>query len=216
MILGIAGKLESGKTTVANYLVKEYGYTEMAFAKNLKEMCMIVFNLTAHQVFSTEGKFEKFKQPIKLECNHIVQLIHWITEVNKWPMDQVDKVKMYKLTTGGVTFDTTRHVLQFIGTEICRDCVDDAFHAKVLFNQIADQKLQNVVISDARFANERTMIQENGGQNMLVDCVQTQDQTSAHKSENDLGVPEDYDYVVHNDKTKGFDYLYYNIVQLMG
>lgn len=38
MILGITGKAYSGKTTIADYLVKNYGFIKLSFATALKEM----------------------------------------------------------------------------------------------------------------------------------------------------------------------------------
>ena len=44
-ILGISGHAQAGKDTIADYLVKNYGYTKMSFAKYLKEMVNDLFDL---------------------------------------------------------------------------------------------------------------------------------------------------------------------------
>jgi len=43
MIIGLVGKKFSGKDTLADYLVKKYGFIKYAFAKPLKEACKILF-----------------------------------------------------------------------------------------------------------------------------------------------------------------------------
>ena len=43
MIIGIIGNKRSGKDTVADILVKEYGFTKYAFADPIKEICKTTF-----------------------------------------------------------------------------------------------------------------------------------------------------------------------------
>jgi len=49
-IIGLTGKKGSGKDTLANYLIKKYNYTRLAFADPLKDSCKIIFGLTNEQV----------------------------------------------------------------------------------------------------------------------------------------------------------------------
>jgi hypothetical protein len=49
-IVGLSGKASSGKTSVANYLAKHYGYTHLALAIPLKNLCKEHFALTDEQV----------------------------------------------------------------------------------------------------------------------------------------------------------------------
>ena len=43
MIIGISGKMQSGKDTVADYLVKKYKFKRVAFADKLKEIAKDLF-----------------------------------------------------------------------------------------------------------------------------------------------------------------------------
>lgn len=43
--IGLCGKMASGKSLVANYLVLKYGFTELAFAARLKEIATEIFSL---------------------------------------------------------------------------------------------------------------------------------------------------------------------------
>lgn len=55
MIIGIAGKMKSGKDTAAEALVN-IGFTKIAFADHLKSVCMHLFDMTHDQVYTLEGK----------------------------------------------------------------------------------------------------------------------------------------------------------------
>jgi adenylate kinase family enzyme len=50
MILGLIGNKQVGKTTFADYLVKEYGFKTIAFADPIKEGAKIMFDLSEEQV----------------------------------------------------------------------------------------------------------------------------------------------------------------------
>ncbi len=53
MIIGITGKIGSGKTTLANYLVQEYDFIEYSFAGPLKEIGKI-FGFSDQQLYGTQ------------------------------------------------------------------------------------------------------------------------------------------------------------------
>jgi len=50
MLIGLLGFARSGKSTVAAYMSRHYGYRELAFADPLKEVCKIMFGLNESQV----------------------------------------------------------------------------------------------------------------------------------------------------------------------
>lgn len=51
MICGIGYKARSGKDTIANYLVQEYGFKRRAFADALKEGAAVIFGLSHEQLY---------------------------------------------------------------------------------------------------------------------------------------------------------------------
>lgn len=53
MIIGLSGKAKSGKDTLADYLVQNYGFIKVAFADELKLMCASNFNLSNEQLYGT-------------------------------------------------------------------------------------------------------------------------------------------------------------------
>lgn len=53
MLIGLTGRIGSGKSTVAEHLVKEHGFTELTFAGPLKEIG-VVFGFTHDELYGTQ------------------------------------------------------------------------------------------------------------------------------------------------------------------
>lgn len=215
MIFGIAGKLESGKDTVADYLVNNYGYKKMAFADNLKHLAIEVFGVTHEQCYTTEGKFKEFDEPMILTEKHCTLIGVWLRDKNHWKFQMENLMLLDEVLKKGMSFKSPRELLQLLGTEIMRDCFDDDIHAKIVFQQIEREGLKNVAIADARFENERRIVKEHGGQLVIVDCIQTREQESTHRSETGLGDKFDYNHCIVNDKEAGLDNLYFLVDGMM-
>ena len=217
MIIAIAGKMGSGKDTGASHLVKNYGFKRMAFADNLKYMCINAFGLSYEQCFDEELKIQPFGHEetyffffktfkpysLILTPRRIRSIIDWAEEVNGFQVTQEMKDKINEYV--GKEFSSPRHILQFVGTEICRNIIDEDYHAKVLYRNINSCGAKNVVISDCRFPNERLKIKEWGGFTSIVLGRETTKHTDvaakSHASENSLGEPEEYDFIIYNDST---------------
>lgn len=56
VLIGITGRKRSGKDTIGNYLVDNYGFVRIAYADSLKEACKIIFGFTDEQVYGDELK----------------------------------------------------------------------------------------------------------------------------------------------------------------
>ncbi len=54
MLIGLAGKARTGKDTAANLLIRERGYSQVSFAKPLKEMLAVGFGLNDAQLNGDE------------------------------------------------------------------------------------------------------------------------------------------------------------------
>ena len=54
LLLGLAGKAGSGKSTVAAYLCREHGYQEFAFAAALKEVVGVAFDFSQEQLYGDQ------------------------------------------------------------------------------------------------------------------------------------------------------------------
>jgi hypothetical protein len=75
VLIGIAGSIGSGKSTVAKYLTY-LGYKEYYFAFVLKKACQILFDLTDEQIFGTqEEKAEPDPRWYNVSSRKILQYI---------------------------------------------------------------------------------------------------------------------------------------------
>ena len=91
MIVGLCGQAGSGKSTAAQFLVRDHGFVEVALADVLKRACKEFFQFTNEQLW---GPSEKRNEP--------------------------DKRYPRILPDGHTTWLTPRHALQQLGTEFRR------------------------------------------------------------------------------------------------
>ena len=128
MLVGICGKAGSGKDTVGDYLVRQYGFKHIALADPIKRLVEDVFVLDKLTVYDRV----KREQPLE-----------------RWP--------------GW----TVRKLLQFIGTELFRDNIDDSIWVKSLWYRICDDKDNNYVVTDIRFPNELQYFKDNASKSNM-------------------------------------------------
>ena len=206
MILTLAGELESGKDTVAKFLGR-YGFDQAAIADNLKQMCMKVFDLNYHQCYDTRGKESDLANTIILNDQHITDIIYWLEKENKWEVSHEQVLDMRAVGRQDHYFRTPRQALQFVGTEILRDCIEPTFNIQVLTKKLYDEIDRDWVVTDGRFADERAFLKEHlGALSILIKNPKLKEKKDMHRSENDLGDESEYDYVFTNDKSLGLDY----------
>ena len=64
MLIGLSGAARSGKDTLADYLIQNYGFTKVAFADELKLLCASNFNLSSEQLYGNlkEAKDYRYKK----------------------------------------------------------------------------------------------------------------------------------------------------------
>jgi hypothetical protein len=115
MLVGICGKAGAGKDTIADHLIKEYGFERISLADPIKRLVKDVF------VLDNDTVYDRIKREEPLD--------QW----NGW---------------------SVRKLLQFIGTELFREKIDDEIWVKSLWFRIQNNKEKNFVISDVRFKNE--------------------------------------------------------------
>lgn len=137
MIIGLTGKLESGKDTIADYLVEKYGFDKVGFADELYRGVCGLFGIDLEIA-------QAWKNPdygIKVEITGLVSGT--------------------KLEYGEFTW---REFLQRFGTEMARECWDedfwiDRFERKYLEDSASDF----LVVKDVRYNNEALCLGSHGG-----------------------------------------------------
>lgn len=55
-VVGLVGRMRSGKTTAAAALVQRMGFVEKSFAEPLKSSVMMLFRMSREQLYTQEGK----------------------------------------------------------------------------------------------------------------------------------------------------------------
>lgn len=141
MIIGLLGSIGSGKNTVANMLVEQHGFVRHSFASSLKDATASVFGWPRELL---EGDTEYSRQ--------------WRETPDEWWAEKM-----------GVAGFTPRLAMQLLGTEVFRNHFHKDIWINSLLYQLEAQPNTNKVISDARFPNEITTIQNAGGILIRVD-----------------------------------------------
>ena len=134
MIIGICGFISSGKDTAANYLVGWHGFRRDSFAGALKDAVAHVF-----------GWDRELLEGLTAEARA------WREQVDPWWAERL-----------GMPHLTPRWVLQYWGTEVCRQGFHDDIWIAALENRLR-QRTGHTVISDVRFPNEVAAIRNAGG-----------------------------------------------------
>lgn len=188
MIIGISGKKRAGKDTAASILL-DRGFRRVSFAAPLKSICGEVFGLDFND---DSRKDEPFDTPLDVSAAHINKLTKRIRdEVTEEQEEAIRAAMKFK------KFGTRREILQFIGTDLFRKFIDDNIWINYAKQELLDHE-GDIVITDARFPNERKMLKELGAKLILIKRPEIEDTTDSHSSENSLGTDADYDVVLNN------------------
>jgi hypothetical protein len=134
MIIGFVGFIGSGKDTAADYLVNFHGFRRDSFANTLKDAVAAVFGWDRVLL---EGRTKEARD--------------WREQVDPWWSERLAMPHL-----------TPRWVLQYWGTEVCRNGFHDDTWIASLENKMR-KTTDNIVISDVRFPNEIKAIHNAGG-----------------------------------------------------
>ena len=182
-IIGVSGKIGSGKDTFAELLAEQLvGKVERhALADKLRLITEIVSGVrmtTTHEV----------NKPF---CN----------EIRNYTQDQKNIfIKQFNKTIG--------EILQLVGTDLFRDNYDTDIWVKSFFNEELYEKLNNgkiIIIPDVRFTNEADYIIQEGGYLIRLEgdpkgVRENSLRDLNHISETNLDNYTKFDKVIYNDK----------------
>lgn len=134
MLIGLTGYARTGKDTVAQTLVQEFGFVRMAFADGLRDLAAAVDPHVMARINTAD--------------EHPVLYSELLREVG------YDRAKANP---------DVRRLLQRMGTEGVRGVLGDSTWRDLVATKIAAAGTADIVITDVRFLNEAKMITELGG-----------------------------------------------------
>lgn len=134
IVIGMVGLIGAGKDTAADYLVNFHGFRRDSFANTLKDAVANVFGWDRTLL---EGRTAEARA--------------WREQVDPWWAERL-----------GMPNLTPRWILQYWGTEVCRQGFHDDIWIASLENKMRKTR-DNIVISDVRFPNEISAIKNAGG-----------------------------------------------------
>lgn len=164
MLVGICGQAGSGKSTVAQFLVKNYSFVELGLADPLKRFVQDVFDMTDEQIWgpsenrnAPDPRYERTNGDLEIASDgrclltprFALQTLGTEWGRNCYPQVWVDyAIRVHKkLQGGGYGYDQKRGL----------------YTTSMLMGEMMYPKT-NVVISDVRFLNEVIGIRNAGGQ----------------------------------------------------
>ena len=174
LFIGLNGKMGCGKTTVADYLVREHGFVALSFADPLKMCVRDAFGLRDEQVWGEEKRLND--DFWGLSPGTLLQLVG--TQLFR------DGLAELMPDIFGKKDIWLRRLLKDV----------DTLRAK--------NPGQNIVIPDVRFPNEGDLVKTRGTLIRIERTVSPSDgRDPNHPSEISMDSYESFDYTLGNDKT---------------
>lgn len=223
-ILAFAGAMGSGKDTAAAFVEEEHtgagkSVGNFMFAGHLKQIAVDVFGCTHEEAFGDKKEVPFPYGPKVLGHSASNEIHKWVTDRNdEYKYECKEKLDNVVYINNSPKFETPRALLQFLGTEVLRDCYSPDYHLRQVEHQIETLKPDTVVITDARFDNERAWARKYGAELILL-TGRTREKFEGtefkkHASETGLGDASDYDYVIEN--TGSLDDLKNRVLSIAG
>lgn len=196
MIVAISGKKFAGKDTCAEGLIRFHKFKRVGLADKLKDLCSEVFSIPRSNMDHPTLKEELFSERVILTEAHINNILGNLEAEGFNVKEKADEIRT---KFSGFSFSNVREILQIVGSDLCRNYVADDIWLSLAKKKITGTS-SNIVITDARFENERVFLKSIGATLILVKRPGFEN-SGSHISENDLGNEASYDVVVTNSGT---------------
>ncbi len=155
-----------GKTTYAKDL-EEQGYYRIGFADELKNICYgfskLIFPYIEYNNFYGTDENKSVIYYNYNPVNALSATKDFISKINVcgYCLDTNQQRNVVNLLVQFLSQEklSGRRILQFVGTEIIRDIIDEEFHVKIVKNKISSMPHNKFIIDDWRFENELSYLQ---------------------------------------------------------
>jgi hypothetical protein len=141
-VVVLHGEPGSGKDTIGKRLVDEHGFTRLAFADKLKELCEVLDPVVGvkidHQLISELNSVHLGERHVDDVAG--IQSMRLVETVAKHGWDEAKR-----------RYPEVRRIQRYLATEVVRDHIDADYWVNVVREQIGDG---DYVITDLRFPNE--------------------------------------------------------------
>lgn len=190
MILGINGGKGSGKDTVADILIKHFGYRKISWADSLKSMLSEALNIPLNEFYD---RTKDNPRPVEINAQEAAKLIDLITE----SYGELENYTNLRLELTNTKYESLRDLMQIFGTDFCRVLIDNEIWIKITKMQIKKGEL--IIIPDVRFLEEFNFIKEMGG--FMMQINRDLDNQDNHISESSIIDDSHFDFIVENSKS---------------
>jgi len=207
MIIGISGKINSGKSLFAKILQYELACTKDVKIKHSKlsdwnDDCVDLSHISGFKNKSFALKIKEIVsiiigcEPSQLEDQNFKEKALG----EEWFISKELRALYPNLSNDKLT---PRLILQKLGTDIGRDFIHPNIWSNALFTDYKKTKpnYPNWIITDMRFKNDNTIIKSLGGFRVRIERENLDEDHSStkHKSETDLDQINDFDLTVDNN-----------------
>lgn len=228
-LIGIHGKARSGKDELCNILCQTFGFKRVAFADKVKNLCMLYYNLSFEEVAVKKTKTSRLilqgvgdcgREHTNYVCNLFLAAQHDTTlsdlniGLSGYPI-WVEKIcmKCFNLTKSEISPKRKKKFVKLVldGTRKMFEREWRNFHSvtkgheKLIWVNYLEEKILKdpsgiYVVSDIRYKNEKSFVEENGKTIHLIRTDNPEIESGAdHSSENDLLESGDWFYEIIND-----------------
>jgi hypothetical protein len=194
MLIGISGKIKSGKDTVGEMLYNlgciEYSIYKYSFADSLKKIVASIVDCDYRSLNNQEFKASYIPNFMKITKDGIITHIVPCSKIF-----YKDIFRTYEVVT-------YREALQFFGDKFRSEYGQD-FWIRMLKSDLVSESTCLSIITDVRYKNEADFIKSNKGILIRVDRpeIQVSRSISSHSSETELDNYPNFDYIIENNGT---------------
>jgi len=192
-IVGIGGKLASGKDAVSDYLVETHGWKKLGMSDALADA---LYALNPYILLPTALGWKN-------------RFTAWLARVFRVPPRDVYVRYAWLVDAFGYTeaktYVESRRLLQVLGTEVGRNMISDSVWTDIMERKVKEAVAEGypgVIVTGIRFPNELESISDNLGGELwwVIRPSLAAGENSHHASENSV-LPSDFDRTILNSGT---------------